>query len=152
MIGRPIPGTTTDEGDRAVNGAQLTGRPGKKDPSLLDPAVLEKLRIELDNDEGWLLFISAFLAHLPCRMEKLRSGLWNADYDLAMDAVLSLKISCQMVGAERLAEMALHVQHTIIGSTTSGNVTAAPPPAKILVDMAACAEQTAHALGTRVKP
>jgi histidine phosphotransfer protein HptB len=141
-----------DEEDRGVNGARLTGRPGWEGPSLLNPAVLEKLRIELDDDDGWLLFIGAFLAHLPCRMEKLHSGLMNADYDLATDAVLSLKISCQMVGAERLAEMALHLQHTVIDSATSADVpTASPQQVKLLVNMAACAQQTAHALKVKVK-
>lgn len=135
-----------------MNGAQLPGRPCGEGLSLLAPPVLEKLREELDDDDGWLLFISAFLAHLPCRMEKLRSGLLNADYDLAMDAVLSLKISCQMVGAERLAEMALHLQHTFIDSATSHDVSAASPQqAKLLVDMTVCAQQTGHALRVEAK-
>lgn len=135
-----------------MNEAQLAGKPCGEGLSLLAPPVLEKLREELDDDDGWLLFISAFLAHLPRRMEKLRSGLLNADYDLAMDAVLSLKISSQMVGAERLAEMALHLQHTFIDSATSDDAAPASPQlSKLLVDMAACAEQSAHALGARIK-
>lgn len=77
---------------------------------VLDPAVLERLRSELDDDEGWSLFLSNFLAHLPRRIEKLRGGLAHADYEVSMDAVLSLKISCQMVGAERLAGLALQLQ------------------------------------------
>ena len=32
---------------------------------VLDPAVLERLRSELDDDEGWRSFLSNFLAHLP---------------------------------------------------------------------------------------
>lgn len=77
---------------------------------VLDPAVLERLRSELDDDEGWRLFLRNFLAHLPRRIEKLRGGLAHADYEVSMDAVLSLKISCQMVGAERLAGLALQLQ------------------------------------------
>ncbi|WP_458782333.1 Hpt domain-containing protein [Arthrobacter sp. D3-16] len=152
MIQRPIPGTTTtDEEGRAVNGTQQIDRSGKEGPCLLNPAALEKLRSELDDDAGWLVFVSAFLAHLPRRMGKLHNGLMNADYDLAMDAVLSLKISCQMVGAERLAEMALRLQHTVIVSGKRDDVTAVSPQlTKLLDDLAACAEQTAHALGTRM--
>lgn len=83
------------------------------DPVGVDPAVLARLRVELDDDEGWFLFVRNFLNHLPHRIEKLRRGLAGADYEVAMDAVLSLKISCQMVGAERLAGMALQLQQSL---------------------------------------
>ncbi|MCT9625587.1 Hpt domain-containing protein [Pseudarthrobacter equi] len=87
-----------------------SGGPGT---CVLDPGVLERLRSELDDDEGWRLFLSNFLAHLPRRIEKLRGGLVHADYEVSMDAVLSLKISCQMVGAERLAGLALQLQRQL---------------------------------------
>lgn len=83
------------------------------DPVGIDPAVLARLRLELDDDEGWLLFLRNFLNHLPRRIDKLRRGLAGADYEVSMDAVLSLKISCQMVGAERLAGMALQLQQSL---------------------------------------
>ncbi|MBT2248068.1 Hpt domain-containing protein [Arthrobacter sp. BHU FT2] len=83
------------------------------DPVGVDPAVLARLRRELDDDEGWFLFLRNFLNHLPRRIDKLRRGLAGADYEVSMDAVLSLKISCQMVGAERLAGMALQLQQSL---------------------------------------
>ncbi|MGK3649142.1 Hpt domain-containing protein [Pseudarthrobacter enclensis] len=83
------------------------------DPAGVDPAVLARLRRELDDDEGWFLFLRNFLEHLPRRIDKLRRGLAGADYEVSMDAVLSLKISCQMVGAERLAGMALRLQQSL---------------------------------------
>lgn len=83
------------------------------DPVGVDPAVLARLRLELDDDEGWFLFVRNFLNHLPRRIEKLRRGLAGADYEVSIDAVLSLKISCQMVGAERLAGMALQLQQSL---------------------------------------
>lgn len=92
-----------------MSGDCITGS-GSPVRCLVDHAVLEQLRRELDDDEGWLQFLSNYLAHLPRRIEKLRAGLETADYDLSMDAVLSLKISSQMVGAERLAELAVQLQ------------------------------------------
>lgn len=83
------------------------------DPVGVDPAVLARLRLELDDDEGWFLFLRNFLEHLPRRIDKLRRGLAGADYEVSMDAVLSLKISCQMVGAERLAGIALQLQQSL---------------------------------------
>lgn len=65
---------------------------------LVDPAVLSRLRGELDDDEGWFLFIQRFIAQLPFRVRKLSTGLLTGDHGLAMDAVLSLKISSQWWG------------------------------------------------------
>ncbi|WP_314214327.1 Hpt domain-containing protein [Pseudarthrobacter equi] len=117
---------------------------------VLDPAVLERLRSELDDDEGWRLFLSNFLAHLPRRIEKLQDGLAHADYEVSMDAVLSLKISCQMVGAERLAGLALLLQRSL--STPDGPdepICVSPELEQLFAEIFAVAEQTALALGVR---
>jgi len=124
-----------------VNGSAGTGT------SVLDPAVLERLRSELDDDEGWRLFLSNFLAHLPRRIEKLRGGLVHADYEVSMDAVLSLKISCQMVGAERLAGLALQLQGQL--GVLAGPEHAAPEGLQLIElfeDIAALAGQTGRVL------
>jgi HPt (histidine-containing phosphotransfer) domain-containing protein len=117
---------------------------------LVNPAVLEQLRSELDDDEGWLQFLNNFLAHLPRRMAKLRAGLETADYELSMDAVLSLKISCQMVGAERLADLAVQLQQCL-GTFSSGDGDPAEQPelARLLEDIAVAAGETGLLLGTR---
>ena len=66
---------------------------------LLDQAELDWLRDELDDDEGvWKIFIQNFIAQLPHRTEKLRMTLTTGDLAGALDAVLSLKSSGQMVG------------------------------------------------------
>lgn len=125
-----------------------SGGPGT---CILDPAVLERLRSELDDDEGWRLFLSNFLAHLPRRIEKLRGGLAHADYEVSMDAVLSLKISCQMVGAELLAELALRLQRSLsapAGPETPFGVSAAQE--QLFQGIYAVAGQTALLLGARV--
>lgn len=116
---------------------------------LLDPAVLERLRDELEGDEGiWKIFIRNFIAQLPTRTERLRHTLTTGDAKGAMDAVLSLRTSSQMVGAERLADLALQVEESLRDS---------PPhtdPATVLPGLAAtymkrirrCTAQTTHLL------
>jgi len=118
---------------------------------VLDPAVLERLRSELDDDEGWRLFLRNFLAHLPRRLEKLRSGLAHADYEVSMDAVLSLKISCQMVGAERLAGLALQLQQFLtVPAGPEIPLCVSPVQERVFEDISVVAGQTALVLGARV--
>lgn len=127
-----------------VNGSAVPGT------CVLDPAVLEQLRSELDDDEGWRLFLSNFLAHLPRRIEKLRGGLVHADYEVSMDAVLSLKISCQMVGAERLAGLALQLQGQL--GVLAGPDQATPERLQLIEmfeDIAALAGHTGQVLRAR---
>jgi hypothetical protein len=81
---------------------------------LLDPAALDRLRDELDDDEGvWGVFVRNFIAQLPQRTEKLRLALTTGDLAGSLDAVLSLKTSSQMVGAERLAELAMGLERSV---------------------------------------
>ncbi|KRE91889.1 hypothetical protein [Arthrobacter sp. Soil764] len=115
---------------------------------LVDPAVLARLRAELDDDEGWLLFLESFLAQLPLRIQKLRTGLLTADHGLAMDAVLSLKISSQMVGAERLAGMAIQLQGSLGDVAEQGTAATALPElaSRHLGPITGCAEETTVSL------
>jgi HPt (histidine-containing phosphotransfer) domain-containing protein len=81
---------------------------------LLDQAVLERLRTELEDDDGvWKVFVQNFIEHLPHRTEKMRLTLTTGDLTGAMDAVLSLKTSSQMVGAERLATLAMDLERSL---------------------------------------
>jgi HPt (histidine-containing phosphotransfer) domain-containing protein len=81
---------------------------------LLDPAALDRLRDELDDDEGvWKVFVRNFIAQLPQRTEKLRLALTTGDLPGSLDAVLSLKTSSQMVGADRLAQFALGLERLV---------------------------------------
>jgi HPt (histidine-containing phosphotransfer) domain-containing protein len=85
---------------------------------LLDPAALNRLRDEVDDDEGvWKVFVRNFMAQLPQRTEKLRLALTTGDLPGSLDAVLSLKTSSQMVGAERLAEFALSLERLVRAET-----------------------------------
>ena len=80
---------------------------------LLDRAVLQKLRDGLDDEDICKLFVLNFIALLPDRAEKVRLTLTTGDLRGALDAVLSLKSSSQMVGAERLAELATDLERSL---------------------------------------
>jgi len=118
-------------------------------PPLLDPAVLERLREELDDDEGvWKVFVEAFIAQMPQRLQRVRLALTTGDLTGAMDAVLSLKTSSQMVGAERLAALALDLEQSLREEARTAD------PAVVLPRLAAdhlrrikqCAQRTIYVL------
>jgi HPt (histidine-containing phosphotransfer) domain-containing protein len=121
---------------------------------LLDPAVLVRLREELDDDEGvWKVFVQNFIAHLPQRTERLRQTLTTGDLKGAMEAVLSLKTSSQMVGAERLAGMALNLEQAIRNDTRDTDPAVALPQlaAVHLRRLTQCSRQTTYLLRAALK-
>jgi HPt (histidine-containing phosphotransfer) domain-containing protein len=78
---------------------------------LLDHAVLDKLRADLDDyEEVWRVFVGNFITALPLRMDRLRLALTTGDLPGAIDALLSIKTASQQVGAERLAALALDLE------------------------------------------
>ena len=116
---------------------------------LLDSLVLDRLRLELDYDEGvWKVFIQDFVAHLPFRMERLRLALTTGDTVTAKDAVLSLKTSSQMVGAERLAGLALGLEGALRFDSSEGEPSVVLPriAATHLMEVRQCAQQTSYLL------
>jgi hypothetical protein len=91
---------------------------GKSAPALLDQAVLEKLRADLDDcGEVWRVFVQNFITALPLRLDRLRLAMTTGDLPGAMDALLSLKTASQQVGAERLAALALDLEVTVRRAT-----------------------------------
>jgi HPt (histidine-containing phosphotransfer) domain-containing protein len=80
---------------------------------LLDRAVLERLRDEVDDENICKTFVRNFIALLPDRAAHVRLSLTTGDLSGALDAVLSLKTSSQMVGAERLAELAADLERSL---------------------------------------
>lgn len=118
-------------------------------PPLLDPAVLERLRDELEDDEGvWRVFVEAFIAQMPSRLQKVRLALTTGDMTGSVDAVLSLKTSSQMVGAERLAGLAADLERSLREEARNAD------PAIVLPQLAAdhlrrikqCAQRTIYVL------
>jgi HPt (histidine-containing phosphotransfer) domain-containing protein len=121
---------------------------------LLDPAVLERLREELEGDEGvWRVFVQNFIGYLPERIERLRQTLTTGDFRGAMDAVLSLKTSSQMVGAERLAEMAIDLERALRNETRENDPAVALPhlAAEHLRRIKQCGRQTTYLLQATLK-
>lgn len=103
-----------------------------QDVPLLDEFVVTRLELELEGGEGiWRLFVEDFLAVLPVRSGRLRQALTSGDARGAMDAVLSLRTSSQMVGAVRLAGVALELERSLRA------VGQRPEPAVVLPQLAA---------------
>lgn len=69
----------------------------------VDPAVLEILRRELEPDSEYcVVFVNNYIQQLPLRLDRLRQAVETMDLGSAMDAVLSVKTSSQMVGTAYL--------------------------------------------------
>ena len=116
---------------------------------LVDQSVLDRLREELDEDEGYCtVFVGNFIDYLPLRIGRLRLALTTGDLDGAVDAVLSLKTSSQMVGAERLAGLAMDLESAIRERLTHSDVAVALPrlAATYLKPINQCSRQTLHRL------
>ena len=96
-----------------------------------DAGVLDRRRTELDDEAGvWKVFVHNFIENLPLRTEKMRLTLTTGDLAGAMDAVLSLKTSSQMVGAERLAGLAMDLERSLREETVDAE------PARVLPRLA----------------
>jgi HPt (histidine-containing phosphotransfer) domain-containing protein len=107
------------------------------------------LREELDEDEGYCtVFVGNFIDYLPRRIGRLRLALTTGDLEGAVDAVLSLKTSSQMVGAERLAGLALELESAIRSDSSHYDVAVALPrlAAAYLKPINQCSKQTLHRL------
>ncbi|MCT9868629.1 Hpt domain-containing protein [Paenarthrobacter aurescens] len=82
--------------------------------SLVDRTVLTELQAELGGDHAIIgAFIRNYVALLPWRVSRLHRALENLDMDDAMDAVLSLKTSSQMVGAICMNRLATELEISI---------------------------------------
>lgn len=122
---------------------------------LVDPSVLDRLREELAEDEGYCkVFVGNFLECLPQRIGKLRLALTTGDLEGSVDAVLSLKTSSQMVGAERLASLAMDLEGEIRTEVREADVAVVLPrlAATFLRPINQCSRQTMHRLQAQCAP
>jgi HPt (histidine-containing phosphotransfer) domain-containing protein len=93
--------------------AALAARPEVPAP-VVDQSVLDKLQEELDDDVAYTqIFVNNFVKDLPHKIERVRLALTTGDLEDAVTAVLSLKTSSQMVGAHRLAVLALGLETAV---------------------------------------
>ncbi|WP_309484130.1 Hpt domain-containing protein [Pseudarthrobacter sp. NS4] len=116
----------------------------------MDQSVLDRLKEELNHDgDGYTrIFVANFLNFLPHRHERLRLALTTGDLQGAVDAALSLKTSAQMVGAERLAALAMDLEAELRSEATRSDVTAVLPRLAVtfLKPAIKCSRQTIDSL------
>jgi HPt (histidine-containing phosphotransfer) domain-containing protein len=122
---------------------------------LVDQSVLDRLREELEEDEGYCkVFVGNFIECLPQRIGRLRLALTTGDLEGSVDAVLSLKTSSQMVGAERLAGLAMDLEGEIRTEAHEADVAVVLPrlAASFLRTINHCSRQTMHRLQAQCSP
>jgi HPt (histidine-containing phosphotransfer) domain-containing protein len=122
---------------------------------LVDQAVLDRLRAELEEDEGYCsIFVGNFINYLPHRIGRLKLALTSGDLDGSVDAVLSLKTSSQMVGAERLAGLATALEGEIRteGLDADAGVVLPRLAASFLRPISRCSRQTMNRLQAQCSP
>jgi len=116
---------------------------------LVDQSVLNRLREELEEDEGYCrVFVGNFIDYLPHRIGRLRLALTTGDLDGSVDAVLSLKTASQMVGAERLAGLAVALEGQIRTEAHDADAAVVLPrlAASFLRQINQCSRQTMNRL------
>ena len=86
---------------------------GVHDLLLVDPAVFKDLEDQLDGRAIALRFVSDYTDMWEQRFRRLAAAVAVQDWPAAMDAVISLKISSSMVGAQRLAWLAESLEKLI---------------------------------------
>ena len=122
---------------------------------LVDQSVLDRLREELEEDEGYCkVFVGNFIEYLPHRIGRLRLALTTGDLEGSVDAVLSLKTSSQMVGAERLAGLAMDLEGELRNEARHSDVAVVLPQlaAAFLRPINLCSRQTMHRLQSQCSP
>lgn len=108
-----------------------------------------------DSGDGYTrIFVANFIRCFPQRLEKLRLALTTGDLDSALDAVLSLKTSSQMIGADRLASLAATLEVNLRSDSTRSNVASVLPKlaASSLAPIKHCGESTVYRLRTTYGP
>lgn len=125
--------------------------PADGQPPLVDPSVLERLRTELEDCSGYTqVFVAGYIECLPQRIERLRLALTTGDWPGAVDAVLSLKTSSQMVGAELLASLALELEAELRNSASADPAVVLPQhAARFLGPLNRCSIRTIRSLASR---
>jgi signal peptidase I len=79
-----------------------------------DRRPLKRLAREMKSKEAAEKFAAAYARLLPQRVDKISHALSSGDSDLAMDAVLSLKTSSSMVGALRMEQHCVRLEHALV--------------------------------------
>ncbi len=132
--------------DKSINGRRP---PDSSDiPPLLDRSVLDQFTEELEELAYTKAFFDSFIDLMPHRIERLRLALVAGSFERALDAVLSLKSSSQMIGARRLAGLAAALESGIRDETTASNAAMLLPryAAGFINDITQCGDLTCNSL------
>ncbi|MET4093198.1 Hpt domain-containing protein [Arthrobacter sp. UYCu712] len=111
--------------DASLGGAGLSVPPAVPAPALpaapataaplVDPAALQDLGVQLDSPAVAKDFARDYAKMWQQRYSTLASALAGSDEVAALDAVLSLKTSSEMVGGVRLAQLAAELEQAVRG-------------------------------------
>lgn len=95
----------------------VTERPSSH--ALVSPRALRELSEQMGADIC-RQFVGNYIEMWDGRFSRLVNALDTSDFPAAMDVVLSIKISSQMAGAERLAGLALRAQEMVLRTDRCG--------------------------------
>lgn len=109
----PAPGDSED-------GHQENGQKDGSQEPVLDLSVLRELEEELGGSGVAHNFARDYISIWEKRLRYLERSVEDNDPDAAMDAALSLKNSALMVGATRLAKLAMEVQRLVKSGDLAG--------------------------------
>lgn len=126
-----------------------SGRP------LVDPTVLDRLRGDLEeDDETCRTFVGNYVNCLPQRVQRLQLALSTGDFEASMDAVLSLRTSSQMVGAEQLANLAKALEGRLRTELPAADPAVVLPglAESFLLPISQCSRQTIYGLRDQCPP
>lgn len=102
------------------NGHQENGQQDGSQEAVLDLSVLRELEEELGGSGVAHNFARDYISIWEKRLRYLERSVEDNDPDAAMDAALSLKNSALMVGATRLAKLAIEVQRLVKSGDLAG--------------------------------
>jgi HPt (histidine-containing phosphotransfer) domain-containing protein len=103
----------------AVDGQQDDAQDDSQEP-VVDLSVLHELEEEMGGTGVAHNFARDYVSIWDKRLRYLERSVEDKDPDAAMDAALSLKNSALMVGATRLARLAIEVQHLVKSGDLAG--------------------------------
>ncbi|WP_284756116.1 signal peptidase I [Arthrobacter sp. efr-133-R2A-120] len=112
-IWRKNPDAGTAAADTGAGTAAGVGAAAGRPLPAFDRRPLRRLAREMKSKEAARKFAAAYARLLPARVERISHALRTGNTELAMDAVLSLKTSSSMVGALRMEQHCLRLEHAL---------------------------------------
>lgn len=83
-------------------------------PHLIDGRALSELLTALDNDEDAVVhFVSTFVQQWPERLRRIADRIRARDTVGAVTAVLSIRVSSQILGASELTSLSTELEHLV---------------------------------------